>query len=70
MTDVLRSLFEKIQELIPYYLPLTIDYFPPGKTAPLIITGDTDSATNNEVQEFVEALNKKSQKSSLMFFWV
>ena len=64
---LLNDIFQLMQTIAPGFLPITIGFFPPGKTAPLIITGDTDYATSDELKKYAYTLNDKNLKASLMF---
>jgi len=47
-------------------IPVYIDYHPMNKTAPLIITGDSDESTFDEIAIYFEHLKKYQHKSCLL----
>ncbi len=63
---LMNELLNLLQRLACNFLPISIGFYPPGKTAPLIITGDTDSATNDELESYIETFNSRFLKISLM----
>ncbi len=62
-----------IQLLIKYMVsvasdvfPLMVDYYPPSKSAPIIITGDSDDATDSQLLEYVNTIQHKNAVASLI----
>ncbi len=46
--------------------PVKVGYYPPEKSAPIIITGDTDDATNNQIDDYLTALEKENISVTLL----
>lgn len=47
-------------------LPVYINYYPLNKSAPIIITGDSDESTFNEISNYFKILNRFKCKSCLL----
>jgi hypothetical protein len=47
-------------------MPVVIDYYPPGKSAPLIVTGDTDDASASQLQSYLLTLENYGVRASLL----
>lgn len=59
---LLRHLVAACQDAFP----VTIGHYPPKKTAPILITGDSDSATSNQLDTYLEAVHSAGAKASIL----
>lgn len=66
LEHLLRFILDTLTELSASAFPAVLDYFPPGRTAPLLVTGDTDDATNEQIDEFLSAVERAGGRASLL----
>lgn len=66
LEHLLRFILDAFTELSASAFPAVLDYFPPGRTAPLLVTGDTDDATNEQIDEFLRVVEKAGGRASLL----
>lgn len=45
-----------LMDLIPWAFPFYVDFYPPNRTPPLLITGDTDDASNYQLEYYFHLL--------------
>lgn len=56
--QIIKVIKDMLITLSPEAFPIEIGCFPPGKTAPIIITGDSDDATTKQINKYLSVLEK------------
>ena len=64
--DLLTLICRIIMQTSQGATPCMISYYPPGLTAPIIITGDTDDATPQQLREYLLLLETCKLRASLL----
>lgn len=64
--DIMVLIRTILMKYCPNAMPVYIDYYPKGKTAPFIITGDSDESTFDDITGYFEYLDKFNCKSCLL----
>lgn len=66
LEQLLRFIRDTFTQLIPEAFPAVVDYFPPNCSAPLLLTGDTDDATERQLADFLGAIERARANASLL----
>jgi hypothetical protein len=63
---MLNLIFNTMSEVNPEALPLRTGFYPIGKTAPLIITGDSDDATPSQILDYLKTIESCNAKANIL----
>jgi len=63
---IINFILYKMHIFSPQAFPVKIDYFPPNKSAPLIITGDSDSASITQIEEYLNMVTEVGGNATIL----